>query len=108
MSDGPGKSRRQRILEMLADDPGDPFLRYGLAMDHIGAGEYEDADRCFQELLKQRPDYIPAYLHAARVLHELRRDDEARELGRRGVAACRQAKDEHAAQELEFFLDGLD
>jgi tetratricopeptide (TPR) repeat protein len=107
MSDRPGKTRRERILELLAEDPGDPFLRYGLAMDHIGAGEYAEADRCFQQLLQDRPDYVPAYLHAARVLHELGRDDEARELGRRGVVACREAKDEHAAEELEFFLDGL-
>lgn len=108
MTENPGKTRRQRILEMLADDPHDPFLQYGLAMDHIGAGEYADADRCFQGLLQDHPDYVPAYLHAARVLHELGRDQQARDVGQRGVAACRQAGDAHAAEELQFFLDGLD
>src|SRR5665213_4346134 len=32
------KSRRQRLEEMLAEDPTDTFCRYGLAMDYAGAG----------------------------------------------------------------------
>jgi predicted Zn-dependent protease len=102
-----GKSRRQRIQEMLAEDPSDPFLRYGLAMDFAGAGEQEEAARCFRDLLRDSPDYIAGYLQAARVLHQLGRDEEARAVARTGVAAARNKGDEHAAGELEFFLDDL-
>jgi uncharacterized protein HemY len=101
------KTRRQRIEDMLADDPNDPFLRYGLAMDYAGAGEYEAAANCFRGLLERSPDYVAAYLHAAKVLQQMGREDEAREVARRGVAAARRAGDEHAAGELEFFLDAL-
>jgi thioredoxin-like negative regulator of GroEL len=102
-----GKSRRQQIQEMLAEDPGDPFLRYGLAMDYAGAGEYEEAARCFGDLLRDSPDYVAGYMQAARVLHQLQRDDEARAVARAGVAAARQKGDEHTAGELEVFLDDL-
>ena len=37
------KSRKQQLEEMLAEDPNDPFLRYGLAMEHAGAGAHEEA-----------------------------------------------------------------
>ena len=95
------KSRKQQIEEMLAEDPNDPFLRYGLAMEHVSAGQDEEAVRCFQGLLQVAPDYVPAYMQAGRVLTRLNREDEARELiaresrwrGRRGTntrpARCR-------------------
>jgi uncharacterized protein HemY len=102
-----GKTRRQQIQEMLAEDPKDAFLRYGLAMDYAGSSEWESAAACFRELLQANPDYVAAYLQAAKVLQQLGRDDEAREVGRAGVAAARRAGDEHAAGELEFFLDAL-
>jgi uncharacterized protein HemY len=102
-----GKTRRQQILEMLAEDPGDPFLRYGLAMDYAGSGEHESAAQCFRELIQARPDYVAAYLQAARVLQQLGREDDAAEVARAGVVAARKVGDEHAASELEFFLDSL-
>jgi tetratricopeptide (TPR) repeat protein len=101
------RSRREKLLEMLAEDPNDPFLRYGLAMEHSSAGEHEEAARSFQELLRVSPDYVPAYYQAAKVLHELNRDEEARQVGQAGIAMARSKGDEHAAGELELFLDGL-
>src|SRR5271156_3698584 len=34
----PAKSRKQQIEEMLVEDPDDPFLRYGLAMEYASEG----------------------------------------------------------------------
>ena len=72
------KSRRQRLEEMLALDPNDAFLRYGLAMDYAGGGDDESAAKQFAELLRTAPDYVPGYLQAGQVLARLGRDDEAR------------------------------
>jgi thioredoxin-like negative regulator of GroEL len=101
------KTRRQQIEEMLAADPHDPFLRYGLAMEHASAGDDQGAARCFQELLVARPDYVPAYLQAAQALVRLGRSDEAGAVLRRGVAAARQKGDEHAAEEMQGLLGSL-
>jgi Tfp pilus assembly protein PilF len=102
-----GKSRKQQIEEMLADDPNDPFLRYGLAMEYVSAGQDEQALRCFQELLQVAPDYVPAYMQAGRALVRLSREDEARTLYRTGIATARQKGDLHAAGEMEGFLQEL-
>jgi Flp pilus assembly protein TadD len=101
------KSRKQQIEEMLVEDPNDPFLRYGLAMEHVSGGQDEEAVRCFQGLLQVAPDYVPAYMQAGKVLARLNREDEARALYRAGIAMARQKGDEHAAGEMEEFLDGL-
>ncbi len=102
-----GKSRRQRLAEMLAEDPNDPFLRYGLAMDYAGAGEDEAAAECFTELLKASPDYVPAYMQAGQVLGRLGREEEARAACRAGIAAAQKQGDVHAAGELQGLLDML-
>jgi Tfp pilus assembly protein PilF len=101
------KSRRQRLEEMLADDPTDAFLRYGLAMDYAGAGEDAAAAKCFAELIRLSPDYVPAYLQAGQVLVRLGRDDEARGVYQAGVTVAQRVGDAHAAGELQGFLDML-
>lgn len=102
-----GKSRKQQIEEMLAEDPNDPFLRYGLAMEYVSAGQDEEALRCFQELMRVAPDYVPGYMQAGRTLTRLQRDQEARQVYRDGIAQARQKGDGHAAEEMERFLEDL-
>jgi Tfp pilus assembly protein PilF len=101
------KSRKQQIEEMLAEDPHDPFLRYGLAMEHVSSGQDEEAVRCLEDLLRQTPDYVPAYVQAGRALARLGRQDEARAVFRAGIGAARQKGDLHAAGEMEDFLEEL-
>jgi tetratricopeptide (TPR) repeat protein len=102
-----GTTRREKLEQMLADDPDDPFLRYGLAMEHLSQGDQESAVRCFEELLKRSPDYVPGYLQAGQALIRLGRTAEARELLSRGTEVARQQGDEHSAEEMQGFLAGL-
>ena len=44
------KSRKQQIQEMLAEEPTDAFLRYGLAMEFVSEANDADAVREFREL----------------------------------------------------------
>jgi tetratricopeptide (TPR) repeat protein len=102
------KSRKQQIQEMLADDPNDPFLRYGLAMELVSEGATEEAVRCFRELLGATPDYIPAYLQAGQALVRLGRTEEARTLFQEGIAAAQKKGDLHARDEMQGFLASLE
>jgi len=101
------KSRRERLEEMLADDPHDPFLRYGLAMEYVSAGDDAAAATCFTELLAASPDYVPAYLQAGQALVRLGRDDEAQAVLQKGLAVAQMKGDAHAAGEMQGFLDSL-
>ena len=101
------KTRRRRLEEMLAQDPTDSFCRYGLAMDYASAGEDETAAKVFAELLRESPEYVPAYLQAGQVLARLGRDDEAKAVYRAGVAVAQRVGDAHAAGELQGFMDML-
>jgi tetratricopeptide (TPR) repeat protein len=87
--------------------PGDPFPRYGLAMEHRTRGELNEAWGVFAELLDRFPDYVATYLMAGGTLVALGRRDEARDVYQRGIAVAGKAGDQHAARELESALGEL-
>jgi thioredoxin-like negative regulator of GroEL len=101
------KTRRQQLEEMIADDPSDALTRYFLAMDYAGAGENDEALRHFQEMFARTPDYVPAYLQAGQMLVRMGRPGEAADVFRGGIAVARRQNDEHAAGEMEAFLQQL-
>jgi tetratricopeptide (TPR) repeat protein len=101
------KTRKQQIEDLLADDPNDPFLRYGLAMEHVSAGADDEAVRCFGELLAVAPDYVPAFMQAALAYQRLGRLEEARAILTRGIAVAGRQGDQHAREEMTGFLAGL-
>lgn len=98
--------RMEQIEALLADDPSDPFLWYGLGMEHAGQGDDAAAVEVFQKLiaLKAADPYIPAYLQAGQALTRLGRDREAAAVFRDGIEAARKAGDDHALGEMQGFL----
>ena len=101
------KSRKEQLREMLVEDPKDPFLRYGLAMEYVSEGNDPEAVTCFRELLATNPDYVPAYLQVGQALTRLDKAADAKELFRTGIAIAQRLGDGHAAGEMEGFLEGL-
>lgn len=100
-------SRREKIEAMLADDPGDTFLRYSLAMELDKKGDNAASLAKFAELTRDRPPYVPAFFMAAQQLARLGRMSEARESLRAGIEAARTQGDAHAAGEMSEFLVSL-
>jgi tetratricopeptide (TPR) repeat protein len=100
-------SRREKIEAMLADDPGDTFLRYSLAMELDKEGDHEASLTRFAELTRDNPPYVPAFFMAGQQLARLSRIDEARAILRDGIAAARTQDDLHAAGEMTEFLASL-
>jgi predicted Zn-dependent protease len=101
------KTRKQQIEEMLAEDPNDPFLRYGLAMEHVSAGDDAAAASCLQDLIVGNPDYVPAYQQLGQTLLRQGRSPEARQAWIQGVKAAQKMGNLHARDEMQGFLDNL-
>jgi predicted Zn-dependent protease len=103
-------TRRQQLEAMLADDPTDEFLRYGLAMEFISAGDHETAVRFLRELIALNPakPYVPAYLIAGQSLLKLGRANDAIAVLRDGVAAAQKQGNLHAAGEMQALLDSVE
>jgi tetratricopeptide (TPR) repeat protein len=99
-----GKTRKEQIKELLAEDPNDPFLRYALAMEFVSEGAEEEALQCFQGIFRVAEDYVPAYQQAGQVLLRLGRPAEAAEVLRRGITAAARTGERHALEEMQAML----
>ncbi len=93
------------LKELLAENPGDAFARYGLAMEYSKAGDVEGALAEFNIILEHNPDYVPAYQMAGQMLMSAGRAEEARKMFDRGIAAARRSGNQHAASEMQGMLD---
>src|SRR5262245_43046838 len=93
----------EQIETLLADDPADSFLRYGLALEYAGAGDDPAAAEHLLRLIGDEP-YVPAFLMAGQILNRLNRTDEACDVLRRGVAAAREQGNAHAEGEMAGLL----
>jgi tetratricopeptide (TPR) repeat protein len=101
-------SRQKHLEELLKIEPNDPFLRYGLAMEHKKAGRLDQALEWFGKTLEADATYCYAWYQQGQV-HQARGEVEAaRSVYERGIAAARQCNDNHAAGEMQAALDELE
>jgi hypothetical protein len=100
-------TRREKIEALLALEPEDQFLRYGLACELDGEGRGAEAWNVFQGLIADEPPHVPSFLRGAQLLVQLDRIDQAREVLRTGIEAARQQGNAHAAGEMAELLASL-
>ncbi len=100
-------NRKEKIEAMLADTPGDLFLRYSLAMELRQEGNHEQSLEKLGELTREATPYVPAFFMAAQQLADLERVDEARTFLRDGIEQAQAQGDSHAAAEMSEFLGML-
>jgi tetratricopeptide (TPR) repeat protein len=91
------------LTEILQQNPGDAFARYGLAMAYAADGRSDEALAAFAETIERSP----AYQMSAQELLKLGRADEARARLEAGLAACERTGNSHAAGEMSGLLDEL-
>lgn len=99
--------RVEALQSLLQQDPGNSFVRYGLAQAYAAAGKLEEAMASYRQLIEANPDYVAAYYHGGQTLEKLGRIDEAREIYEQGIAACTRTGDAHTRSEIQAALDIL-
>ena len=100
--------RLKQLEELLRNEPNDPFLRYGVAMEHKKAGRLELALEWFAKTLEADATYCYAWYQQGQIRELLGEPDAARQVYERGIAAARQCNDQHAAGEMQVALDALE
>jgi hypothetical protein len=100
----------EQIEALLAEDPDDAFLRYGLAMEHASAGDDEACVTTLRDLIERTRanPYVPAFLQCGQALVRLDRTTEACEVLRTGIDAARRAGETHAMGEMQGLLASLE
>jgi tetratricopeptide (TPR) repeat protein len=99
------RDRLQDLLFMTQKSPQKPLPWYGLAMEHRGRGNREEALAAFEACLRADPGYVPAYFQGGMTLDELSRRKDAVAMLQKGVTVAQQKGDRHALGEMQSQLD---
>lgn len=99
--------RIEKLQRLAAQKPNDPFLLYALALEYRKEALEEDAERYFQKLIDEHPDYVPVHFQFGQFLVDLGREEEARAVLRNGFEVARGQGDSKAESEIESLLDTL-
>ncbi|MDZ7640039.1 MAG: tetratricopeptide repeat protein [Bryobacterales bacterium] len=99
--------RIDMIREMLAQNPTDSFLLYGLANEHKNEGDLPQAIASYRHLLDVNPDYVAAYYHLGQTLESAGESEAAASTYDSGIAVARRIGDAHAMSELQAARDIL-
>lgn len=100
--------RLEALLNFFEKDPHDTFTIYGIALEFLSNKKYDKAEEYLTLLLKEDPDYVPAYMQYGQLASTLGRIDEARTLFNNGIIAANKSGDKRSAKEMEEFLDELE
>ena len=95
------------LKALLEQNPAHTFARYGLAMECMNSGAFEEAVGEFRTLLETDPDYAAAYYHLGRAYERLDRIDDARATYEKGIEVTTRKGDAHTRSELQAALDIL-
>src|SRR4051794_37258261 len=100
--------RRVKLEQSLAQDPGDTFLRYGLALQCLREGDVEEGRGRLRALIADHPDdQVAAYQQLGQSYLEAGEAHEAVATLRAGIARAQARGDWHAASEMEGLLAQL-
>jgi predicted Zn-dependent protease len=99
--------RLQQLRTMLAEEPGDTFLRYAIALELKRAGEMEAAVKALEELLHDEPKHVPSYYQLAIMLADLNRTNDAIHACEVGMLQCIVTGDRKARAELQELMRSL-
>ena len=92
--------RKEMIYGMLVKEPNDVFLNYALAMEHLSAEEFKEAEAQLIKVLNINPNYLPCYYQLGQVNEKLGRNDVALTYYRQGIDLAKSQNNNKAIGEL--------
>ncbi len=98
---------KEKMLELLAAEPNDPFLLYSLAMEEVKSGNVAEACEAFDRITTIDPDYVAAYHQKGQALMQDGQNEEALQVLQVGVERANAAGNDHAAAEMMGLIELL-
>ena len=99
--------RINKLKEYLASSPSDSFLQHALALEYIKTGDDNEAKKLFENILEHDPAYVGSYYHLAKLLERGGDNEAAISWYEKGMAAAKQAGDQHSYNELQAAYEDL-
>ena len=101
-------TRLEQLQKMLAREPNDTFLLYGIAMEHKKAGDDSQALEMLEKVIQIDPGHGYAFFQRGQILEMSGDPTAARQAYSDGIIAATKSNDAHARSELEGALAMLE
>ena len=95
------------LQKLLARDERDVFLHYSLAMEYFSAARHDLAAAEFRRCIELDPNYLAAYVEAAKCHRAAGQLDPAREMFARALDLAQRLKQTHTEDYIRQQLEGL-
>lgn len=96
------------LERLLAADPRDAFVLYGLGQEHARHGQHDLAIGFYDRCLESDSGYLYAFYFKAKSLHALGRVDDALGVARAGHKAAQKTGNFKASSELQGLIDEIE
>ena len=92
--------RKELIFDMLLKEPNDVFLNYALAMEHLSAEEFKEAELQLKKVLSINPNYLPCFYQLGQVNEKLGKNEDALAYYKQGIELAKSQNNMKALGEL--------
>ena len=99
--------RLEQLQKLLAAEPNDAFLNFGLAMELAKLQRFEESLAQFDLTLKNDPTYIAAHFHKGKTLIAMGDIPRAKQELEVGIQRAQECAEFHAKSEMEELLASL-
>ncbi|GAB4132901.1 MAG: hypothetical protein Fur0041_04630 [Bacteroidia bacterium] len=96
--------RLAALEEMLREQPGNAFLRYGIALEYASRGQLSEAITRIESLLIDEPEYLGAYYTLGQYYEKAGETEKAINIYRKGIALAELKGNKKALGELREVL----
>lgn len=99
--------RLEQLKKLQLQDPSDPFLTYGIAMEYVKQDDPAEAVIWLDKTLTLDTNYVYAYFQKARALSSLGEEIAAVETAKAGLQRALAVGDEKGIEELRGLIGEL-
>lgn len=99
--------RKEKLLQLLKNNPTDSFLNHALALEYIKEGKDEEAEKLFKVILERDPEYTGTYYQLGKLLERKNDYTEAIAWYEKGMVVAKAAKDMKTYNELQSAYEDI-
>jgi predicted Zn-dependent protease len=100
-------ARLEQLEALLAKEPNDAFLNFGMAIELAKAQRFDESLARFDRVTASDPNYVAANFHKAKTLITMGEIDAAKAELEKGIAQAAACGEMHAKSEMEELLNSL-
>ncbi len=101
-------ARIEKFKELLANEPRNAMLHYGLGNEFLKHGRHAEAAKSYQAAIQANPRYTEAYRQLGKAFEKSNQREPARHAYQNGIAVGSDVGDLQTVKEMRVFLRRLE